>query len=360
MPDNFRWITRKYTIEFLTPAFLGGADQSGQWRTPPFKALLRQWWRVAWAAERKFQANVGEMRQREGRLFGNAWLEKQVNGRKETEALRSLFRLRLSSWAGGGRKSWQGLEGQAIRHPEVEQPVGAHLYLGYGPLIYDRQSRQTALKAPPCIDAGSSAELQLALPEPEAKAMEAVLALLHLYGAAGGRSRNGWGSFRLVPADGQRLKAAVPLRDWRQALELDWPHCIGKDEKGPLIWRTRRAYADWKELMRHLAELKIGFRTQFRFPLNVRVHAHPENRHWLAYPVTNHGVAGWGNQARLPNQLRFKVRRANDGNQLVGIVYHMPCRPPDSFSPDMAVVQRVWESVHDFLDNAQLLQRSQE
>ena len=29
-----------YEVSFLTPAFLGNAEQNGQWRTPPFKALL--------------------------------------------------------------------------------------------------------------------------------------------------------------------------------------------------------------------------------------------------------------------------------------------------------------------------------
>ncbi len=45
----------KYRIEFLTPAFLGNAEQSGQWRAPPFKALLRQWWRVVWAQRHRFK-----------------------------------------------------------------------------------------------------------------------------------------------------------------------------------------------------------------------------------------------------------------------------------------------------------------
>jgi CRISPR-associated protein Cmr1 len=30
----------EYTVSFTTPAFLGNAEQAGQWRTPPFKALL--------------------------------------------------------------------------------------------------------------------------------------------------------------------------------------------------------------------------------------------------------------------------------------------------------------------------------
>ena len=27
----------EYTVSFTTPAFLGNAEQNGQWRTPPFK-----------------------------------------------------------------------------------------------------------------------------------------------------------------------------------------------------------------------------------------------------------------------------------------------------------------------------------
>jgi CRISPR-associated protein Cmr1 len=33
-----------YQLRFQTPAFLDNAQQQGQWRTLPFKALLRQWW----------------------------------------------------------------------------------------------------------------------------------------------------------------------------------------------------------------------------------------------------------------------------------------------------------------------------
>ena len=36
--------TYSYQLRFQTPAFLGNAQQQGQWRTPPIKALLRQWW----------------------------------------------------------------------------------------------------------------------------------------------------------------------------------------------------------------------------------------------------------------------------------------------------------------------------
>ena len=44
---------RQLHIQFHTPAFLGDANQSGRWRTPPFKAQLRQWWPV-WVVRHSF------------------------------------------------------------------------------------------------------------------------------------------------------------------------------------------------------------------------------------------------------------------------------------------------------------------
>lgn len=344
--------TCQCTVRFLTPAFLGGAQQQGQWRTPPFKALLRQWWRVAYAANHKFQVNVRQMREEEGRLFGNAWLEKRVDGRTESAACRSQIRLRLSSWQDGSRANWQGLEPEAVRHPEVRRDIGAHLYLGYGPLIYQGG---TALKAPPCIDAGEQAQMSLAYPANLEAVLAQTLWLISLYGAAGGRSRNGWGSIELDMQGQQGPRGALPLREWQLALGLDWPHCIGQDRSGPLIWRTRDATADWKQLMRTLAEIKIQLRTQFPFG-----QAPVSKRHLLAYPVTNHPVNEWG-KLRLPNSLRFRVRRSpDDPKKLIGVIFHMPCSPPPSFTPNQVEITNVWQKVHRFLDHNPQLQRAKE
>lgn len=342
-------------IRFLTPAFLGGAHQQGQWRTPPFKALLRQWWRVVYAASQKFHVDVQQMRVEEGRLFGNAWLEKRVDGRTESAACRSQIRLRLSSWRDGSRTNWQGLEPQAVRHPEVERPIGAHLYLGYGPLIYDRDRRGTGLKAPPCIEAGEEAQISLAYPADLNPILAETLRLMSLYGSVGGRSRNGWGSFELNFQGQHGAADNPPMRHWQQALDRDWPHCIGRDEGGPLIWRTRDGTPDWEQVMRTLAELKIQLRTQFPFRQDP-----VSERHWLSYPVTNHPVNAWAN-LRLPNSLRFRVRRSpGDPQKLIGVIFHMPCLPPPSFHPDKAVVTDVWRKVHQFLDQHPPLQRAEE
>ena len=335
-----------YQLRFQTPAFLGNAQQQAQWRTPPIKALLRQWWRVAVAHEVRY--DVQQLRQRENALFGTA-------ADDGDDSRQSRIRIRLSHWDEGKLRDWMGCG--TLHHPEVPNPVGADLYLGFGPLHYNKASRSTDLKAQAAIQAGEAATLRLAVPKAHAPDILRALWLMNSYGTLGGRSRNGWGSLSLQPADAQTppLTGALdaPLaRDWLQALQLDWPHALGLQAGHPLVWQTR-PFADWKKLMQELARLKIGLRTHFKFTTGKDA-PRPEERHWLSYPVTHHSVRDWGGNARLPNSLRFKVRPASEQpgqpNQLVGVVFHMPCLPPPAFQPDVRAITRVWEQVHAFLD----------
>ncbi len=318
---------------------------------------MRQWWRVAYAADCNFKVDLAAMRHDEALLFGHAWLENdtfQRDGRQVTTAARkSAVRLRLDSWDEGKLKKSQWAADETVTHPEVKndkgqpKPVGASLYQRFGPLVYDKQQQKTALKANAAIQSNESATLSLAVPDAHAAHIEQALTLMHRYGTLGGRSRNGWGSFSLAPLDNTpALGGESPLRAWKSALALDWPHALGQDSR-PLIWQTPPC-DNWKAVMKRLAEIKIGLRTQFGFNTGENA-SRPEDRHWLAYPVTKHSVQPWGNNARLPNTLRFKVRATPDG-KLVGVIFHVPHQPPDGFRPDIATLERVWKQVHACLD----------
>ena len=341
---------QQYTVSFLTPAFLGNASQTAQWRTPPFKALLRQWWRVAWAAAHG--TDFQRMRREEGLLFGHAWLETD-----STAARKSEVRLRLSSWEIGKQNQWQALGN--VKHPEVEnqpQGVDAGLYLGFGPI-----ASRDRLKSNAAIQAGESATLSIAYPENAAALIEEALRLMHHFGTLGGRSRNGWGSLEMQAEDGSAIAApnAQVFKNWREALRCDWPHAIGTDEQGkPLIWRTQ-AFDDWRGVMQELARIKIALRTT-KFPYKDREGRNIQHplRHWLSYPITHHSVHGWGN-ARLPNSLRFKVCRSSDRKKLVGKIFHVPCKPPPAFNPNQNTIEQVWREAHQFLDGYNSLTRAQ-
>lgn len=334
--------TKTLTVRFLTPAFLGDVQQRGAWRTPPFKAQLRQWWRLALAARKQWTWE--RIRAKEAELFGNAWPD-QV-------ARKSQVRLRLSEWRPGQKTAWGNgsSQGGSMTIQVGRQTVDAALYLGYGPLGPGRQHNGPQLKYERAIEADEAAELRIAWPAEAAGAeyIEAALALMSRFGAVGGRSRNGWGSYVLGGA-----AAAVwtdYLLDWRKALESDWVRGIGRDERGPLIWRTRKAYPSWEGAIRALAQVRARVRREV-----------PE-RCLLAYPDTSRVLPEWGRQERLPNSLRFKVVEDPDG-LLRGAVFHLPCRPSDELWEKLTQTDKeqrlraVWTDAHEYLDEEDALER---
>lgn len=351
------YTTLDYTVRFLTPAFLGNAEQTAQWRTPPFKALLRQWWRVAYAQDRQFNVDIAAMRREEGELFGNAWLSHREGVRDVHDHSKSKIRIRLSDWRSGTllKAQWPTSNEAKVTHPEVGRPVGVELYLGYGPLIHNKSARGTTLKANAAIQAGEEARLSIAVPQDAEPLLLQALRLMNDFGTVGGRSRNGWGSFLLAgggkqPAASGLIDAtiALPLRPYEACLDDEWPHAIGSDRRGALIWVTP-PQNDWQAIMRSMAAVKIGLRTAFKFSSGNNAST-PDERHWLSYPVTNHSVRAWGDTARLPNSLRFKFRRRPDG-KFVGVAFHIPHKPPASFGAIPSVLLDVWSRVHAHLDS---------
>lgn len=344
-----------FTVRFITPAFLGDAEQKGVWRTPPFKALLRQWWRIA--AAKSYGYDVASLRRAEGFLFG-------VAADRENDSRQSQVRLRLKEWRDGTLRQWPNRpsDDPRIAHREVPSPVSAQLYLGYGPLVH---RGGTALKSSAAIQANEDNRLMLGIPSAQADCLRNALQLAHWFGSLGSRSRNGWGSlewdggqlagFEALTSNHELLQQlARPLQD---CLHLDWPHAIGTDQGRLLIWKTA-PQANWRAALCELARIKIAFRTDLSFTSG-GPHRNLQDRHILAYPVTRHSLHAWGTQKRLANQLRFKVYRT--GNQFVGLIYHLPCAIPqnllDSLRPtppqraQLATQQlTVWRRVHGVLD----------
>ncbi len=335
MMEQTKMIKLQYKVTFTTPAFLGNAEQCGQWRTPPFKALLRHWWRVAVAQECGYDCE--KIREAEGRLFGHAWLKDDKN---QSCASKSQVRMRLDKWTAGSTDRWQSLDKIGNGNQ-----VAADLYLGYGPVEYNKVTKKTSLKKPPALQAKDSAILSLAMPENcEHKIIE-TLALIDRFGTLGGRSRNGWGSVSLEPQGDSPALSINPRKfsaELGTALECDWARVIGCDGQKLLIWETEPCKG-WEKAMVKLAELRKGLNANFK-----------NDRTWLNYPVTQDNR--WVNK-RLPSSLRFKVVPAEGG--VKGIVFHLPCLPPQDFHPEPQKLIKIWRNVHKALDDDDQLTRQE-
>lgn len=366
----------EYKISFATPAFLGNAEQEAQWRTPPFKALIRQWWRIARAKD--FGYDYKKMLAEEKYLFGTAGESDQAS-KCEKKPGRSKVQLRLEHWDRGALKADGVPQGKRIRHDEIKKKdgstaeIGANLYLGYGAV-----SMRTAI-AP----AKEEAILRIMAPSEFGDDIQCAIQLANWFGTMGSRSRNGWGSAMIESEGGQHaikgfadintdsVTATLQPRPLEDCLKLDWPHTLGYDNGIPLVWRLLKirtndngqkeltSFSSWEEVIHELACIKIAIRTSeyFKFKGGGKNHGHlaPQPRHILAYPAgTNHAVKqkDWDKNGRLANQLRFKVHRRGDG--FAGLISHFPCGLPnhmrDSVRETVPDESGVWREVHRLLD----------
>ena len=329
----------RLTVEFLTPTFLGGADQNAELRAAPFKNLLRQWWRVAVGGR---YTNPKDLLAAEGDLFGSVL--------DENEATASKVRLALTPVGEAFSIDEKTFDFGRTAHPEVRggMAVANALYLGFGPITY--KQGKTEIKR--YIAPGSQAQLVLSFPKEQRGDINTTLRHIDAFGAIGSRSRNGWGSLSLSGADFARKDvqtfATAPVSQLVNDIQgKQYPSLLGADSKGVLCWEVGVPKGDWTAAMQSLAETYMTLRTK----INIKPQGLKE-RHLLGYPVTNHSLTEWGgNNGRMPSQLRLMVKRSPE-DQLVGRILHLPhCLPEDKpWKNSLGPPFEIWKSVHALLD----------
>lgn len=365
MMDN-RMTKLQYTVRFATPAFLGDAEQQAQWRTPPFKALIRQWWRIAQYA--KGIHSYEDIREKEGLLFGNAWLAPSSDRR--SRHCKSRVTLRLDRWSNGtlDSKTWPGGPMEYVKTAKnARGEVRADVYLGFGPVIPEsKREGRHSITIRKAINTTDHAVLAL-FPAPVATELSEILQLITWFGTIGSRARNGWGSLSLEPLNDISSFSDIPFandpllrqvnRNWRDCLKQDWPHAIGSSAGTPLIWKTTPC-ENWRQAMGRLANIRVHVRQvakQFKGPAGIG------GIHLLGYPAgSSWNLREIGKEARLGTQLRFKVAKTAAG--LVGIVFHVPCTIPKAFNLTSAQrkwvnenQESVWSQIHKSLNEYKML-----
>ena len=350
-------LTLHYTLSFNTPAFLGNAEQQAQWRTPPVKALIRQWWRVVKAPTLARPYDLGALRRAEDELFG-------VAADREGESSQSWVRLRLAHWDTGtlDQARWP-------RKEMRELPIGpgrfvpADVYIGFGPVLAasKKENRPQPMLGRTAIAPDTGNELWLALDRrmaPSQRAeLAAALSLCQWFGTLGSRSRNGWGSLTLAGEDivaMPTIAAIGPyLRPLQECFDTDWSHAIGTDRTGPLVW-TGSAVKNWREAVLSLAQIRLAARAAAKkLGRNRDISANQ----LIAYPVMQPANSAWGPKERFASPLRLKIHKTSAG--LVPLVVHLPCALPAVLfdkldSSDQRWVHdnqlAVWQAVHQALD----------
>lgn len=277
-----RFVKREYQLELVTPAFLGGADQSAQWRTAGIKALIRQWWRVVWTAENPNQT-VSDMRVAEAVRFGS--VQDGLNRKAQIQ-------IRFDEKAENKNSVVHGIQ---------RDPNQSLQYLGFGPFVQPtRPSSKTALNAKSKIKfkilVQGKDDVQTTKFTQE---IDKTMFLVHQFGALGSRSNNAWGSLHIT-GDIQPQDLKPYGKNLAQCLQSDWKQAISQDSKGLMIWQTS-ALSSLDDVMQKLKTFRKDGHNYIAKTQGQR-------------PLINAPVGR--NQNRNPSQFILKVLK--DGTQYRG------------------------------------------
>jgi CRISPR-associated protein Cmr1 len=164
-----------FELEFITPTFIGGADQQAELRSASFVGLLRWWWRAL-----KGECDIEKLKKEEIEIFGG-------DGRKTSPVY-----LRVEGDVSKGRDlvAEYRLNWRFDRNRRAL--TGPHAGVGY--LYYS----MTALNKREFIKAGSRLRLTLIGEDESLKHYTASLWALVFLGGVGSRSRRGGGNLAVI------------------------------------------------------------------------------------------------------------------------------------------------------------------
>jgi len=166
---------KQYELEVITPMFLGGADtKKVELRVPPFKGMLRFWWRAISSIN-----NIEDLYKKESEIFGNTDKKSKISLKtnfSDTNISKDLFK---------GKKF-------TVKSSRGTFPIDILHYLAYGTLEYIKGSGNIVIKE--YIPAGSKFVLSINAPKDTISEADKALQYLLTFGGLGAKSRNGFGS----------------------------------------------------------------------------------------------------------------------------------------------------------------------
>jgi CRISPR-associated RAMP protein, Cmr1 family len=196
-----------FELEFITPAFIGGATQQAELRPASFVGLLRWWWRAL-----KGECKIEKLREEEVKIFGGI----AKNLRKEEIKMASPVYLRVE---GDVRKDKDLIKkyGLDLIFDEKKRAfVGSHIGVGY--LYYfmvpKKKRNGQEEKGREFIEPGSRIKLTLIGKDEVLKHYIASLWALVFLGGVGARSRRGGGNLTVIDYNPKDLGISfIPIGD---------------------------------------------------------------------------------------------------------------------------------------------------
>jgi CRISPR-associated protein Cmr1 len=148
------------------------------------------------------------------------------------------------------------------------------------------------------------------------------------------------------------------VRPIGECFGLDWPHAIGGDDKGALIWEGSldgKPMSTWMEALHFFAQLRRSLRAA---AATIGGSGGVSASQIVGYPAGRGTGGAWRNSDRLSNGIRFKLSRR--GDRLVPVAVHLPSGLPAPLAAKLSAADNawvsknlgdIWSAVHRVLDS---------
>jgi len=199
----------KYECEVVTPMFVAGADQNkAVLRAPTVKGLLRYWWR----ATNEFDS-LRDLKKREGEIFGTTESKSKVSLHIDMDTVKNGHSLPRGSFSRKPDK----FQGDILK------------YLAYGTSQREYISPENLFR------------ITIRFPKEYKQDIQSAMYGLSVFGGIGAKSRNGFGSFRLVNT---RIDQPEVVRTKMLSVAE-----YTKVNKGRRLFKTRDVFDGWEEAL---------------------------------------------------------------------------------------------------------------
>jgi CRISPR-associated protein Cmr1 len=182
-----------FDLEFITPAFIGGANHQAELRPASFVGLLRWWWRAL-----KGECKIEKLREEEVEIFGG--IAKNPK-KEEIKKLASPVYLRVEGDVSKGKGLIKKYGLDLIFDEKKRAFFGSHIgvgYLYYFMILPKKERNGQEEERREFIEVGSKLKLTLIGKDEVLKHYIASLWALVFLGGVGARSRRGGGNLRVV------------------------------------------------------------------------------------------------------------------------------------------------------------------
>lgn len=297
-------VSWNFTIEVITPAFLGGAGSDAELRSASFKGLIRYWWRIVFGSQ--YGDNI---LQRESEIFGAATDDKKIRAGKSNVQIMIEPIKNLSGHI-------EKLNGKPKRVTSKRNSFFINLleYLAFGVAVYDKNQRRNVISRT-ALKPGSQFNLTLSVSKPFSE--EVLQAFLYLckYGGVGAKNRNGFGSLHIINTAPEIPNLKTPAAFHRPKQKYS---ALSDSTR---LFCTRKSYITWEEALSELADVYISIRKKIDSP-----HIY-NNRGLMARPIvaTGENVPDPVKNKRHPKFLFMNITRIDDGKYR-GTILTLPIR----------------------------------